>query len=161
MFKNMDELFDLSLEEGEIAATYVCACNPRKKSHFPVDWYVNRAQSPYSCTLIDTVATRQPENCAHTALSYPSCLSFDQKVDFKGPRAHRLLNSGLVILKPSDTEFERIKAFLSTSPIVRNFIFPDQDLLAAVFEGRWRPLPFIYNALKTLRCMVVSSKSIE
>jgi lipopolysaccharide biosynthesis glycosyltransferase len=79
-------------------------------------------------------------------------------VNHQGPRAHRLLNSGLVILEPSEAEFKRIKAFLDTSPIVRNFIFPDQDLLAAVFEERWRPLPFIYNALKTLRYLAVFSE---
>lgn len=34
---------------------------------------------------------------------------------------------------------------------VENYQFPDQDLLADVFEGRWVPLPYVYNALKTLR----------
>ena len=38
-----------------------------------------------------------------------------------------------------------------TSPLVPTFAFPDQDLLAAFFEGRWKVLPYIYNALKTLR----------
>jgi alpha-N-acetylglucosamine transferase len=46
MFKNMDELFDLPLAKGQIAATYVCACNPRKKSHVPADWYVHHSQNP-------------------------------------------------------------------------------------------------------------------
>jgi alpha-N-acetylglucosamine transferase len=40
MFQNIDELFDLPLAEGQIAATYVCACNPRKKPYFPSDWCV-------------------------------------------------------------------------------------------------------------------------
>lgn len=38
-----------------------------------------------------------------------------------------------------------------TSPLVPTFAFPDQDLLAAFFKGRWKPLPWCYNALKTLR----------
>lgn len=41
--------------------------------------------------------------------------------------------------------------FLSTSPLVPTFSFPDQDLLAAFYKGRWKPLPWCYNALKTLR----------
>lgn len=41
--------------------------------------------------------------------------------------------------------------YLSTSPLVPTFSFPDQDLLAAFFAGRWKPLPWKYNALKTLR----------
>jgi lipopolysaccharide biosynthesis glycosyltransferase len=34
--------------------------------------------------------------------------------------------------------------------LVPTFSFPDQDLLAAYFRGKWKPLPYIYNALKTL-----------
>lgn len=30
-------------------------------------------------------------------------------------------------------------------------MFPDQDLMAVVYKGRWKPLPYVYNALKTLR----------
>ena len=36
--KNMDELFTLPLGEDEIAATYVCACNPSGKANYPSDW---------------------------------------------------------------------------------------------------------------------------
>lgn len=38
--KNMDELFTLPLGDDEIAASYVCACNPRRKTHYPDDWCV-------------------------------------------------------------------------------------------------------------------------
>ena len=41
--------------------------------------------------------------------------------------------------------------FLLTSPLISTFRFPDQDLLAAFYKGRWKPLPWSYNALKTLR----------
>jgi lipopolysaccharide biosynthesis glycosyltransferase len=44
-----------------------------------------------------------------------------------------------------------IQHFLETSPLVPAFSFPDQDLLAAYFSGRWKVLPWCYNALKTLR----------
>jgi glycine/D-amino acid oxidase-like deaminating enzyme len=35
--------------------------------------------------------------------------------------------------------------------LVASWMFPDQDLLAHVFEGKWRALPWCYNALKTMR----------
>ena len=38
--RNMDELMDLPLDDGWIAAAHVCACNPRKIPHYPADWYV-------------------------------------------------------------------------------------------------------------------------
>ena len=37
------------------------------------------------------------------------------------------------------------------SSVVSSFTFPDQDLLAEVFRGRWKPILWKYNALKTLR----------
>lgn len=36
--QNMDELMELPLEEGWIACTHACACNPRKFAHYPDDW---------------------------------------------------------------------------------------------------------------------------
>ena len=44
-----------------------------------------------------------------------------------------------------------IGRYLQTSDRVATFGFTDQDLLAAYFEGRWKVLPWCYNALKTLR----------
>jgi lipopolysaccharide biosynthesis glycosyltransferase len=46
---------------------------------------------------------------------------------------------------------EAITNYLATSPLVSTFSFPDQDFLAAFFQGRWKPLPWCYNALKTLK----------
>jgi lipopolysaccharide biosynthesis glycosyltransferase len=57
----------------------------------------------------------------------------------------------LVVLNPSPDLADSLKHYLSTSPLVPTFSFPDQDLLAAYFRGKWKPLPYIYNALKTLR----------
>jgi lipopolysaccharide biosynthesis glycosyltransferase len=67
------------------------------------------------------------------------------------PRPYRLLNSGMVVLTPSAELFNAIKQYLATSPLVSTFSFPDQDLLASFFASRWKPLPWCYNALKTLR----------
>ncbi|KAI0651700.1 glycosyltransferase family 8 protein [Trametes meyenii] len=129
--RNLDELMDLELETDWIAAAHVCACNPRKLPHYPKDW------------------TR--ENCAHTAVSHPEALTSPAQITESSPRPYTLLNSGVVVLHPSTEVFERIRHFVETSPQVREFSFPDQDLLAAFFKGRWRPLPWCYNALKTLR----------
>jgi hypothetical protein len=39
--RNMDELMELELPSGWIAAAHACACNPRKLPHYPRDWYVS------------------------------------------------------------------------------------------------------------------------
>lgn len=46
----------------------------------------------------------------------------------------------------SDTILDTLK-----SPKVHTYEFPDQDLLADIWRGRWVALPYVYNALKTLR----------
>lgn len=55
------------------------------------------------------------------------------------------------MLNPSIELFDGISDYLSNSPLVPTFSFPDQDLLANYFAGRWKVLPWCYNALKTLR----------
>ena len=40
VLQNMDELLDMDLKPGHIAAAHVCACNPRKIPHYPSDWCV-------------------------------------------------------------------------------------------------------------------------
>ena len=57
----------------------------------------------------------------------------------------------MVVLTPSVELSTAIRHYLATSPLVPTFSFPDQDLLANFFEGKWKPLPWCYNALKTLR----------
>ncbi|KAI0824194.1 glycosyltransferase family 8 protein [Trametes gibbosa] len=123
--RNMDELMELDLPAGYIAAGHACACNPRKLSHYPKDWI--------------------PENCAYTLAIHPP------PIEESSPRPYGLLNSGLVVLRPSLEVFNTLHRFLEESPLVPTFQFPDQDLLAVVFKGRWKPLPWHYNALKTLR----------
>ena len=85
-----------------------------------------------------------PENCAYSSASYPPEIKADS------PRPYGLLNSGTVVLNPSKDTFDQLVRFLKTSPLIKTYMFPDQDLLADFFKGRWRPLPYIYNALKTL-----------
>jgi len=133
VMRNMDELMELDLPADWIAAAHVCACNPRKLAHYPKDWI--------------------PANCAYTPLVHPSGHSQPLPIQPSSPRPHTLLNSGLVVLTPSTTLASLIVDFLRTSPLVPAFSFPDQDFLAAFFQGKWKPLPWVYNALKTLRAI--------
>ncbi|KAI9445233.1 nucleotide-diphospho-sugar transferase [Lactarius indigo] len=133
VMRNMDELMELDLPADWIAAVHACACNPRRLAHYPKDWV--------------------PENCAYTPLLHPTGHTQPTSIELSSPRPYTLLNSGLVVLTPSATLARSIIDFLHTSPLVPTFSFPDQDLLAAFFEGRWKPLPWVYNALKTLRAI--------
>lgn len=131
--KNMDELLeDFELDDGWIAACHACTCNPRRLNHYPKDWI--------------------PENCAYTPLKTDS-QSIPEAVEIKpdSPRTYGLLNSGTVLLIPSKSLADNLYSLLSDSQLVDSWIFPDQDLLAEYFRGKWKPLPYIYNALKTLR----------
>ncbi|KAH8100598.1 nucleotide-diphospho-sugar transferase [Cristinia sonorae] len=131
VMKNMDELLDLELPSDWIAAVHACACNPRKYPHYPADW--------------------TPENCAHSSVSWPTAISNPPVISKDSPRPYGLLNSGLVVINPSLELSEGLQGFLATSPLIPTFQFPDQDLLSVYFEGRWKVLPWCYNALKTMK----------
>ncbi|TDL28386.1 nucleotide-diphospho-sugar transferase [Rickenella mellea] len=123
--KNMDELLDMYLEDGWIASAHVCACNPRKIPSYPPDWI--------------------PANCPYTNSLQPAPMSENS------PGPYYSLNSGTVVLTPSKQSAQAVARFIAESSLVQNFRFPDQDLLSHVFKGKWRPLLYHYNALKTLR----------
>ncbi|KXN89910.1 Galactinol synthase 1 [Leucoagaricus sp. SymC.cos] len=129
--RNMDDLFDLDLVDDHIAATYVCACNPRKLNHYPDDWI--------------------PENCAYSSYAQINA-SPDRKI-LNAPRPHSLLNSGTVVLNPSQAQAEKktLQRFFSSNTKLMSYIFPDQDFLSELYEGRWKPISWEYNALRTLR----------
>ena len=84
-------------------------------------------------------------------MEHPTALTHPTQIQPDSPRAYELLNSGTVVLNPSEEAISSLAEFLFTSPLVPTFRFPDQDLLAAFYKGRWKPLPWSYNALKTLR----------
>lgn len=90
-----------------------------------------------------------PANCAHTAVAHP--LGLPPRANETTPRPYSQLNSGTVVLNPSKRLSEAIINFLSTHDGIADFSFPDQDLLTAFFQGQWKPLPWYYNALRTLR----------
>lgn len=108
---------------------------------------------PTHTLIIYLLIFRYPENCPYTPLSYPSCLSHATPITSSSPRPHNLLNGGVVVLTPSRQNARKVIRFLNTSPLIPTFKFPDQDFLSELFRGRWHPLPWVYNALKSLRCV--------
>ena len=146
VMRNMDHLLEMELEEDWIAAAHVCACNPRRLPHYPEDWYVFQVRTP---GLYTDSSIRKPENCAHTAVKYPT--ADPPAITATSPRPYSQLNSGTVVLHPSSEVMQQITDFISTSPRIASYSFPDQDLLSDFFQGRWKPLSWRYNALKTLR----------
>ncbi|WFC94700.1 hypothetical protein MBRA1_001334 [Malassezia brasiliensis] len=126
--RNMDELMDMPLgtpEHPAIAAGFACTCNPNRIPTYPTDWCV-----------------------APPCHTHPLTLTRDS------PRTHHLLNGGLVVLEPTQAQAEALAAFVATHRAkLMTYRFPDQDLLADLYLGRLLPLPWKYNALKTLpRC---------
>jgi lipopolysaccharide biosynthesis glycosyltransferase len=92
---------------------------------------------------------RIPENCGFTATDKatgePPVLTDDS------PRTHHLLNSGVVVLRPSQKEYEALLDAMNTHPDVPSMTFVEQDLLAEVYRNKWKRLPYTYNALKPMR----------
>ncbi|KAM0543149.1 hypothetical protein ACHAPJ_012491 [Fusarium lateritium] len=137
---NMDELMDLELDSPSLsesqdvaaskrvfAACHACTCNPLRKAHYPKDWI------PENCSFTSQHDT--PELAQTTGANVSSGLG--------------KLNSGLLVIKPSKILFASIVEQIEVAG--STYKFPDQDLLADLFKGRWVALPYIYNALKTMR----------
>lgn len=66
------------------------------------------------------------------------------------------MNGGLQVVNPSKAVYDQIVSFMETDAV--NMDFADQSLLSDLYRGRWVPLPYIYNALKTLRWEGVHSE---
>jgi lipopolysaccharide biosynthesis glycosyltransferase len=60
------------------------------------------------------------------------------------------MNGGLQVVNPSVGIFNLIQEYMA-SDRCGNLDFADQSLLSDLFRGCWVPLPYTYNALKTLR----------
>ncbi|KAK2758368.1 hypothetical protein FQN54_004218 [Arachnomyces sp. PD_36] len=137
VMKNMDELMDISLDDAAMggsgdrvfACTHACLCNPMKKSHYPKNWI--------------------PSNCGFTAQhSDPEAAQIHGAPATSGLS---LLNSGVLVINPSSATYNSILERLQVPSSTSTYQFPDQSLLADLFPARWVALPYIYNALKTLR----------
>jgi lipopolysaccharide biosynthesis glycosyltransferase len=92
---------------------------------------------------------RIPENCAHNSINKPTQVP---TYTDSSPRPYKLLNSGTVVLTPSKTTDAALERFFlhRNAKQIEKYTFRDQDLLADWFAGRWKPLPWYYNALITL-----------
>lgn len=142
IYKNMDEAFDIPLPNdggggGDwIAANHACVCNLDHDSWAPRNW--------------------KRENCAYTPLSHPTALDNNAATQIpagaKPPEhTYALLNSGFFLYRPSQNLWTSILSFFhSNGALLSTFQFPDQDFLAHFFAGRWKPLSWKYNALKTM-----------
>jgi len=117
------------------------------------NWLIIQTIGGYSVYLPPPEPTRDrmPANCAYTPLNHPDGHSQPVSIQPSSPRPYNLLNGGLIVLTPSATLGRSIIDFFHTSPLIPTFTLFDQDLLATFFRGRWKPLPWVYNALKTLR----------
>ncbi|OCF40041.1 hypothetical protein I317_06179 [Kwoniella heveanensis CBS 569] len=132
--QNMDELFDFPLQNDQIAATFGCICNYAKSTWAPPFW--------------------SKENCGFTQSYHPTAITHPVPTSTSGPLS--MLNSGIVVLIPSVERYDSITRYLTSSdPAIQEriagWMFPDQDLLQEFFCGRWISLPWIYNAIKTMR----------
>ncbi|WFD24157.1 acylglycerol lipase [Malassezia equina] len=124
--QNMDELMDLSLGPYAVGASFACTCNPNRIATYPATWV--------------------PENCGFALRPHPPAPTHLTR------ETHHRLNSGLVVLDPDRKRTAQLHAYAESVPErVRRYSFPDQDLLADAFHGAFLPLPWYYNALKTLR----------
>lgn len=123
VIQNMDELFDLPLAAGSLAACHACRCNPNKIASYPADWV--------------------PENCFYSWCDGVEHVEQPDKVD-------NYLNGGFLLLTPDRGVFDAMLAQLAALDDLSTYLFAEQDFLNQFWRDRWQPLPYIYNALKTL-----------
>jgi len=136
VMQNMDELMEMELDPPSLkgtgkkvfAAGHACVCNPLKKPHYPKDWV--------------------PENCAFTSQHDTPDIAQTTGPD---PAVSPLgfMNGGLQVVNPSAAVYDLILQHMEADAV--NMDFADQSLLSDLFKGCWVPLPYTYNALKTLR----------
>ncbi len=121
--QNMDELFALELAAGTIAAAHACRCNPNRIASYPASWV--------------------PANCFYTHCRGIGHTSEPMQVD-------DYLNGGFLVLVPDEAVFADLVARLAAVDDLSRYPFAEQDFLNEYYHQRWQPLPYIYNALKTL-----------
>jgi alpha-N-acetylglucosamine transferase len=124
VLQNMDELFTLELAPGTIAACHACRCNPNRIASYPASW--------------------TPEICEYTHAPGADRGLREEGVD-------NYLNGGLLVLSPDEAVFADMVATLATIDDLSRFPFAEQDFLNEYYRGCWQPLPYVYNALKTLK----------
>ena len=121
--QDMDELFDLALDDDEIAACHACRCNPNRIATYPASW--------------------TPAGCAYTYLAGADPAS---EVEVSDP----YFNGGILVIRPDQAVFDALVGELAAVDDLSRYVFAEQDFLNEHFRGRWVALPYVYNALKTL-----------
>lgn len=122
--QNMDELMQLELPNQDwVAACHACICNPQKIKHYPAHWV--------------------PENCSYTGATSIEPAHINEKSNY--------FNSGLIVLTPDQAKFDAMIKYLNSISDLNIYPFPDQDFLNEIFQEKWKPISYVYNALKTLQ----------
>ncbi|NIZ93606.1 glycosyltransferase family 8 protein [Kineococcus rubinsiae] len=119
----MDELFSLELPAGGVAACHACRCNPNRIASYPASW--------------------TPANCFYT-----HCRGVDHTE--QPDLVDNYFNGGFLVVDPDQAVFEALLSRLGGLTDLTRYQFAEQDFLNEFFAGRWRPMPYVYNALKTL-----------
>lgn len=122
--QNMDEVFELPLQAGFIAACHACRCNPNRIASYPESW--------------------QPENCYYSWCEDP------QMTAHPPATLDNYLNGGFLLLTPDKDMYDTMVTQLAAMADISDYVFAEQDFLNDVFRDRWVPLHYGYNALKTL-----------
>ena len=105
----------------------------------------------HTCEMleVDLDLYRIPENCAFTSQHSTPDLAQTTGVDpAVGPLG--FMNGGLQVVNPSKAVYDQILNHMESDAAI-DMDFADQSLLSDLYRGCWVPLPYIYNALKTLR----------
>ncbi|KAL2132882.1 hypothetical protein VTI74DRAFT_3196 [Chaetomium olivicolor] len=137
--RNMDELMDLPLDEDRrlFAAVHACLCNPLHFAHYPRSW------TPENCAF--TAQHADPDAAQTTTTTTPGG-------DASSSAGLGQLNGGLVVLRPDRALYAQLAGYLHSGRATpADLPFADQSLLGNLFAGRWVALPYVYNALKTMR----------
>lgn len=133
IFRPMDEIFNTvsGLPSDWLAANHVCVCNLDHDSWAPKDW--------------------TPNNCAYNAVSHPTALNGGTPITPTSPPTYRLLNGGMFIFHPSTQLWDSMLGYFNDTENLSTYQFPDQDFLADYFYNRLQPMPWQFNAIKTMR----------
>ncbi|KAF9346586.1 hypothetical protein BGX26_001890 [Mortierella sp. AD094] len=153
----------LDLAPGWIAASHACTCNPLRIKAYPASWtpdscaYTQHSGNPcppayhdqkHKAGQTEIEESNTPGATAAHSLPSPD-LARPKMAKAEPQRAY--FNSGLVVLTPSWEQYSKILSHFQTVQDLRQYRFPDQDLLNKVFECRWKSLGYGFNALKTLK----------
>ena len=129
VFKNPDDLLDSELEGRDcIAANHACVCNLDSDSWAPSNWHKG--------------------NCAYTPLTSPQMIA--SRITAQSRPTYHLLNSGMFVYRPNEDLWRDLIRFFTNTDKLKDFKFPDQDFMTEYFRGRWQPVSWRYNAIKTM-----------